>query len=248
MATIAVGDVHGNYAALEDLLAKVVPELRAGDTLVFLGDVIDRGSRSREVVERIVELRDESAFSVVGLIGNHEQWMLKSLANPCAHSWLLGMGAFDTIASYCPSAVQRIREGLETAGMDLFEEKIPLPYELFFDAVPARHMEFFQGLKLYHRAPEVICVHGGMDLDGSLDGANPDTFIWGPEGFPEKYRGKHRVVYGHHNDAREDAGGWPRPAVNANGTYGIDSIAHGVLTAMRFPDSRVFQSARYREG
>src|SRR5277367_3997857 len=104
MATIAIGDVHGNYAALDDLLAKVLPEVQSSDTLVFLGDFIDRGSRSREVVERIVQVRRQSRIPVVALMGNHEQWMLKSLHDPCSHSWLLGMGALDTIASYSPEA------------------------------------------------------------------------------------------------------------------------------------------------
>jgi calcineurin-like phosphoesterase family protein len=247
MATIAIGDVHGNHAALEDLLAKVVPELQATDTLVFLGDVIDRGHQTREVVERIVQLRRQSAFAVVALMGNHEQWMLKSLHNPCSHSWLLGMGALDTMASYSPRVAQTMREALEQAGLDLFEEKLQLPYELFFNLLPRRHLEFFEGLQLFHHTSDVVCVHGGMDLEGRTDETDAEAFIWGPEGFPEGYKGQHRVVYGHHNDAVEDANGWPQPSVNENQTYGIDSIATGVLTAMRFPGGRIYQSARHRD-
>jgi hypothetical protein len=47
MATIAVGDVHGNYPALASLLQRIEPELTRGDTLVFLGDYIDRWPLSR---------------------------------------------------------------------------------------------------------------------------------------------------------------------------------------------------------
>ena len=43
MATVAIGDIHGNLGPLEDLLSQVVPEMRPEDTLVFLGDYIDRG-------------------------------------------------------------------------------------------------------------------------------------------------------------------------------------------------------------
>jgi len=248
MATIAIGDVHGNYAALDDLLAKVIPELQPGDTLVFLGDLIDRGSRSREVIERIARLRAESAFPVVVLMGNHEEWMLKSMRNPCSHSWLLGMGAFYTIASYSPDVACILRDGLRKGGMDLFDEKLPLPYHLFFDQLPPPHRELFEGLQLFHRTPDVVCVHGGIDLDGRIEATNQETFVWGPEGFPEEYKGEHTIVYGHHNDAIEDANGWPQPSVNQNRTYGIDSILTGVLTAMRFPDGKIFQSARHRGG
>jgi len=247
MATIAVGDVHGNYPALEDLLAKVIPDLHPDDTLVFLGDLIDRGSRSREVVERVVELRARSPFPIVALMGNHEEWMLQSLHNPRSHSWLLGMGALDTIGSYSPMAADSIRAEPEKAGLDLFEEKICLPYELFFKALPHRHLEFFQSLQLFYASPDVICVHGGIHLEGKIDQVDPKTCIWGPEGFPEAYMGAHKVVYGHHSDAAKDSEGWPWPRVGRNLTFGIDSIVTGVLTAMRFPDGKVYQSARYRD-
>ena len=247
MATIAIGDVHGNYEALEDLLAKVVPELQAADTLVFLGDLIDRGSHSRQVVERVVQLRGNSPFAVVALMGNHEEWMLESLRDPCCHSWLLGMGALDTISSYSPAAAQTIRQGLEQAGLELFERRIRLPYEAFFNTLPPGHLELFNNLQLLHRSPDVVCVHGGIDLEGKIEGTDSKTCIWGPEGFPEAYAGEPKVVYGHHSDAIEDSGAWPQPRVGRNRTYGIDSIVTGVLTAMRFPDGKVYQSARFRD-
>ena len=88
-------------------------------------------------------------------------------------------------------------------------------------------------------------MHGGVDLEGTLAPGNPDLFVWGPDGFPEKYSGKERVVYGHWNNTAADQNGYPQPYIT-NRTYGIDTIAHGVLTAMRFPDCKVFQSKRYR--
>ena len=58
------------------------------------------------------------------------------------------------------------------------------------------------------------------------------------------YEGAEIVVYGHHNNATVTAGGLPQPAVLGR-TIGIDTIAHGVLTAIRLPDRRLFQSARH---
>ena len=57
MATVAVGDIHGNLLALDDLLNKVLPTLARDDTLVFLGDYIDRGPDSRGCLERIIRDR-----------------------------------------------------------------------------------------------------------------------------------------------------------------------------------------------
>ena len=76
MATVAIGDVHGNLVALQNLLELILPELGNGDTLVFLGDYIDRGPDSKDCVEEIIRLKQDAPFSVVTLLGNHEEWML----------------------------------------------------------------------------------------------------------------------------------------------------------------------------
>src|SRR5271167_4994486 len=104
MATVAIGDIHGNLGPLEDLLSQVFSELQPEDTLVFLGDYIDGGPDSRGCVERIVRLKAEADFTVVGLPGNHEQWMLRSLNDPTRHSWLVGMEGLETVKSYSEEA------------------------------------------------------------------------------------------------------------------------------------------------
>jgi hypothetical protein len=72
----------------------------------------------------------------------------------------------------------------------------------------------------------------------------PESLVWGHAAFPAGYRGEQTVVYGHWNNAVVDQEGWSRPKVESN-TIGIDTIAHGVLTAIRMPDRRLFQSGRY---
>lgn len=248
MATIAIGDVHGNLRALEDLLNKVLAELNREDVLVFLGDYIDRGPESRGCLERILRLREDGGFPVVTLLGNHEDWMLRSFRDNTSHSWILGMEAFETIASYSADAAAALRHEAERAGIALITEKVPLPYEIFFNLLPPEHLRLLQNLELYYRADDLICVHGGIDLDGRLEVQNRDTLIWGPDGFPDQYGGKSSVVYGHWNNAVESENGWPQPCVKMNRTYGIDTVAKGVLTAMRFPDHKIFQSKLYSVG
>lgn len=244
MATVAIGDIHGNLGPLEDLLSQVVPEMRPEDTLVFLGDYIDRGPDSKGCVERILRLKSAGAFQVVTLMGNHEQWMLRSLHNPMRHSWLVGMEALDTVKSYSAEAAQVLTLALAECGPRLFSSKVALPYEAFFDAMPAEHMRFFRELKPFHRAPDVICVHGGISLDGVLDPLDENVHVWGPLGFPEEYEGPNPVVYGHRNNGEVEGDGSVRPCIGSNRTFGIDTISHGVLTALRFPDRQVFQSSR----
>ena len=59
VATIAIGDVHGNRAALDDLLTRLEPDLEASDTVVFLGDYIDRGPDSKGCIDRILRFWGE---------------------------------------------------------------------------------------------------------------------------------------------------------------------------------------------
>ena len=231
MPTYAIGDIHGNLGALDDLLSQVVPELNPGDTLVFLGDYIDRGPDSRGCVERIVRLKARADFSVVALLGNHEQWMLRSLDDPTRHSWVVGMEALETIKSYSEDAAALITREMANLGARLFLEKPTLPYKAFFDAMPDDHIQFFRELRPFYQSPDVICVHGGISLDGILDPHDDDVHVWGPLGFPEDYEGNDRVVYGHRNNGVEASDGFVAPCVGPNRTYGIDTISHGVLTA-----------------
>ena len=243
MSVIAIGDIHGNSEALKDLLAKVVPEMRRDDTLVFLGDYIDRGPDSRGCVDEIIRLKRESPFTVITLLGNHEQWMLRCLHDPTRHSWLIGMDALETIQNYSEEAARQIAKALDEYGARLFTLRIALPYDVFFNAMPREHLEFFQRLPPYYRERDVLCVHGGVDLEGAIDPADVNTCVWGPTGFPEEYSGADSVVYGHRNNAIVNDDGSVQPRIGPNKTYGIDTISHGVLTALRLPDGKVFQGA-----
>ena len=248
MSVIAVGDIHGQSIALRGLLTQIVPELRPSDTLVFLGDYIDRGFDSRGCIDEILHLRSCSQFKVITLMGNHEQWMLRSLHDPTKHSWLIAMDALPTIASYSEQVAVLMAQALEEHGARLLTLRLPLPYCAFFDAMPREHFEFFRQLEYFHAEPGIICAHGGVELNGDSSAVDMNCFTWGPSGFPEEYSGAEAVIYGHHNNAVVSDDGSIRPCIGANNTFGIDTIAHGVLTAIRLPEGDVFQSrgeARY---
>ena len=248
MATIAVGDIHGNLAALTDLLARIREECGRGDTIVFLGDYIDRGPDARGCIDAILELQRTVAAEVVCLRGNHEDWLLRTLHDYRRHSWLLGMDGFDTIRSYSTDAEYRLREAVANAGLQLYLGRCDLPYDAFFDYLPRDHIHFFEDLLLYHQTVDCVCTHGGLDPAIACIHDQPrDALIWGHRDFPHAYNADQVVVYGHWNNSSVNAEGWPEPLI-AGRTIGIDTISHGVLTAVRLPDRRVLQSARYRAG
>jgi serine/threonine protein phosphatase 1 len=245
VATIAIGDVHGNRAALDDLLTRLEGELEATDTVVFLGDYIDRGPDSKGCIDRILRLRAESPATVVTLLGNHEDGLLRTLESPYRYSWLTVMEGLATVASYSPSAADVLERALEVAGPRLILEEIALPYDAFRDAIPAEHLAFFEDLKVFWRTADGVCVHGGLDpRRGPVEAQTREAMIWGTPTFLSDYAGPDLVLYGHWDNSDLDPDGWPVPAVG-RASVGIDTISHGILTAFRLPDRRVFQSERF---
>jgi hypothetical protein len=122
-----------------------------------------------------------------------------------------------------------------------------LPYDLFFNAVPDPHLRWFDGLRLFHRTADCFCSHGGVDPQvRDLSSQPRHALIWGGDGFPDAYEGQETIVYGHRNNAAVGPDGWPSPRIVGR-TIGIDTISHGVLTAVRLPDGTMFQSARYED-
>lgn len=200
MGTIAIGDLHGNRAGLDDVLGQLREKADAHDAVVFLGDYIDRGPDSKGCIDAILAFRAERAADVVCLYGNHEDWLLQTLRDPTAHAWLptsAGPGSTG-------EPPQRRPGGVHPRGVDW---RLPLSEQ-------TRHTL---------------------------------TLGWDDSGFPQNYRGTRTVVYGHRNNAVLDEHGWPRPRVIGK-TFGLDTSRHGVVSAMRLPDLRVFQSARFTRG
>lgn len=96
MRTFAIGDIHGCHAALTTLLKQIQPA--AGDSLIFLGDYIDRGPKSREVLETLLELK--KLCSPVFLRGNHEVMILESRNDGLTGNNWQDCGGRETLVSY----------------------------------------------------------------------------------------------------------------------------------------------------
>jgi len=119
MATIAIGDIHGHLPALDDVLDQLLGEAKSGDTVVFLGDYIDQGPDSKGCVDAVLNFRNKADAEVVCLLGNHEDWFVRTLRDRSRHSWLLGKEAFETIRSYSPEAEIVLRDAQAEAGIGL---------------------------------------------------------------------------------------------------------------------------------
>jgi serine/threonine protein phosphatase 1 len=244
-STFAIGDIHGNRPALDDLLARIAGLVASGDSVVFLGDYIDRGRDSKGCIDAILAFTASTAASVVCLRGNHEDWLLDSLRDPRQHSWLLGMDGYVTIRSYSRAVEQEIRARARDVRAGLYDGTEALPYHLFTEVMPPGHLEFLEGLGRRHRDAHGVYVHAGVHVDRP-DAESRYVLTHGLDdgGFPQAYRGEALVVYGHRNNAELDADGWPWPR-RIRRTLGLDTSRHGVISAVRLPDDLVVQSRRY---
>jgi serine/threonine protein phosphatase 1 len=146
--TIAVGDIHGCLAALDTLLAAIRPG--DCDTLVLLGDYVDRGPQSRGVIERLLELQRQCRL--VPLLGNHDEMMLKVYdgRSELYVDWLL-FGGNATLESYG---------------------------SLRPEDIPAAHVEFLRGCRLFYESDHHVYVHGNYRAELPLDAQPAETLLW----------------------------------------------------------------------
>jgi serine/threonine protein phosphatase 1 len=144
--TIAVGDVHGCSAALAALVRAIAPT--SLDTLVFLGDYIDRGPDSRGVLEQVIALAVRS--TVVPLMGNHEEMLLAALKGrpTCATGSSSGARR-----PWLPTATEA---GRSFGPADLRA------------LIPAEHLQFIKGCRDYFETVRHIFVHAYYEPDRPL--------------------------------------------------------------------------------
>ena len=138
---IAIGDIHGCSKALAILLEAVQPAHQ--DTLVFLGDDLDRGPDSRGVVEQVIALGKRC--TVVPLLGNHEEMVLAALEGQSELDFWMKFGGMEALASYGYGGGRGIRPGALRG------------------ILPAEHLEFFKGCRDYFETEQHIFVHAYYD-------------------------------------------------------------------------------------
>lgn len=175
-----VGDIHGNIQELSLLLEHLTSKhnLGAEDLLVFIGDYIDRGPASRQVVDRMLEIQ-RSWPRTVFLKGNHEEMLLSFLGLGGGNGqFYLPNGGASFFASY----------GVEPSG----------PLTDLIAKLPVAHLEFIRNLELGVSLAEFIFVHAGVNPAKSLEQQESNDLLWIRKEFivaPHDF-GK-TVVFGH---------------------------------------------------
>jgi serine/threonine protein phosphatase 1 len=246
--TFAIGDIHGDLDALFKLLS-CFPPIEATDTMIFVGDYIDRGPKSAGVVDYLRHrLPRETAARVITLRGNHEDAWLRVVKQGWPE-FVMPPG------NGCLAALRSFR------GLALPEDgEIPRPEErqalIKGEFFPADVIEWMEALPIFYEDKHAIYVHAGLPRNPKggffhpSEVEEPGKLLWcRDEQFFRHYRGK-LVVFGHTAteylppelstytpDDPTDIWGGPC-------TIGLDTGAGkgGFLTGLELPALRVYES------
>jgi len=191
MRIYAVGDIHGRADLLNDLLNLIADDMSDADDLVvrlvFLGDYVDRGLYSREVIDRLVELK-ASTSGLHFLKGNHEQAMIQFLEDPgVGHVWL-EYGGLETLHSY---GVHCVKSSADTGAFEQARSELA-------SNLPEAHLEFLRELDICVEYGDYFFVHAGVRPGVPLQDQQEEDMLWIRDEFlradarPEKV-----IVYGH---------------------------------------------------
>lgn len=185
MRTFVVGDIHGRCAQLLNLL-DMLPRDPETDTLVFLGDLIDRGADAPGCVDHILKMCRENPERVICLRGNHEQMLMDFLEGQST-IWLTPVtGGERTFEQYTHHPVHARSEADQEEMRRIFEESFP-----------SEHLEFMQELPFYYEDEHAIYVHAGLDEGKHPSESSKMSLLWMRDmDFYKNYRGK-PCVFGH---------------------------------------------------
>jgi serine/threonine protein phosphatase 1 len=189
-----IGDIHGRLDLLDELHAMIQADaagFAGSKAAVYLGDYIDRGAQSKQVLDRLIEQPLEG-FDAVHLLGNHEQAMLDFLAHPQSAAAWLGFGGQVTLMSY----------GVGLGRVQLLQQVEELRDELE-GKLPPSHLEFLSSCRLLHREGAYCFAHAGIRPGVPLDEQKAEDLLWIREDFTRSTSDHGSiVVHGHSIDER----------------------------------------------
>jgi len=187
---IAIGDIHGELYKLHNLFDKL--SINKNDTLVFLGDYIDRGEHSKGVIDHLIKLSKD--YNCVFLKGNHEAFFLESYSKifgssawssdngggtpQIFNSWMIN-GGKACLRSY---DAQALLEGYDNKAVYTMNET---------------HGHFFRKLKLTYETENYIFVHGHLAHEQDVEDQEEWQCIWGRYSDIWPHKSGKIVVCGH---------------------------------------------------
>lgn len=188
----AVGDIHGRADLLARMLDRLEDDARGAPPgqkpiVVFLGDYVDRGPASKDVIDLLLAGRPHG-FERRFLCGNHEAMLLRFLEQPVkARDWLT-TGGLDTVLSY----------GVPVIGAHATPAAVAAFAQAFRAALPEAHLAFLQTLERFVVLGDYALVHAGVDPDKAIERQSDADLFW----IRKKFLGgarpyRYMVIHGH---------------------------------------------------
>ena len=221
----AIGDIHGRADLLDLLHDRIAADaaLRQADrkVAVYLGDYVDRGLRSKAVIDRLLAA-PLPGFETVFLKGSHEDVLLKFLEAPESGRDWMRCGGLETLASY------------SVTGLPVTDDPAAFraACEAFRNRLPPAHLGFFRALALWHVEGDYFFAHAGVRPGVALDRQSARDLMWIRDDFIHAREDFGKVVV--HGHTPEGA-----PVMRSN-RIGIDTGAWmtGMLTALALEEDR----------
>ncbi|MSP00884.1 MAG: serine/threonine protein phosphatase [Acetobacteraceae bacterium] len=215
----AIGDVHGcldRLASLHEQIAEDLAIRPVGESvLVHLGDYVDRGLDSAQVIDWLSGGAPVPVDRIVNLMGNHEDMMLQALpgTDKDANSTWLSNGGADSLMSW---NISRKVPPVDWAGL-----------------IPEEHQAFLRELRVSFRAGDYLFVHAGIRPGVPLDRQEKQDMLWIREPFLS-WKPSFDAVVVHGHTPRHD------PTIRPN-RIGIDTgaVMGGTLTCVVLEDDRL---------
>jgi serine/threonine protein phosphatase 1 len=157
MLTFVITDTHGSADQLLEQLASIKKYANKEYKIIHLGDAIDRGPKSKECIDILIDLKANRPQDVF-LKGNHEDMLLEG-----KDYWLFN-GGFQTLISYNYDKSPNYFDDTED-------------YD-FLQFLPQSHAEFLNDLKLYHTDEQRIYVHAGINPKKSFEDNTKEDLVW----------------------------------------------------------------------
>lgn len=232
MKTVAIGDIHGEYDKLQSLMVTLVEDHGVSlkkDTFVFLGDYVDGGTQTAQVVNFLIECKKKYPHWHF-LYGNHEDLMLDGLnpKHPVYNDFYLWweQGGRATSASYA-----------RLQGLTGLEKSLADPLKI----IPPDDLVFLTDLETYYEDEKYFFVHGGVNTAHTIEWSKKNMsrydMIWERAFIGSKFPYEKKIIFGHTIQTSHNPKTNLQPWIYPN-MIGIDTMMHGkgVITAVILPE------------
>lgn len=162
-----IPEVHGNFNSLEIILDRLIPlrtHINQEDVLVMLGDYIDGDSSGADVIDCLINIKQQYGDRAIFIKGNHEEMMLKAIyGSDNDFNYWIANGGISTILSY-----------LKKANLQLTPHSIKR--NRLADIIPKTHIDFLKDLNPYFIINEYVFFHGGFNPEKTISENNASNF------------------------------------------------------------------------